>query len=313
MTTGQTQRRAEVRDRIQLALPRMTGSMARVAQVVLDEPTAVVDLTINELAERAGVSAPTISRFCQQIGYSGFTQFRVRMAAEIGVRHDDHLRRNGTAGEATWRLDIGRALRPDDEPEAVLRAVLDADQLSLRATAELVDLEAMLALAERIFGCRHLDVYGIGGSSLPAIDFVGRLYRLGLNAHAFTDVHEGLSSAVLLPENSVAIAISVGGETDDTVAMLAAAKSSGAHAVALTGRDDSPLSRVADQHLQCAVAIPFAEPDYLSTRYGQLFLLDLLYLLITQRDFTAATERLRRSREVVRRRVGTPAMKGAPA
>ena len=48
-----------------------------------------------------------------------------------------------------------------------------------------------------------------------------RLYRIGINAHHWCEVHDGLTSAAIHDEDSVAIAISNTGRTDETIEMLA--------------------------------------------------------------------------------------------
>ena len=75
-----------------------------------------------------------------------------------------------------------------------------------------------------------------------AAELQARLYRIGINAHAWSEVHVGLTSAALLGDASVAIAISNTGRTEETIEMLALAKSSGAYAVAVTSDPASPMA-----------------------------------------------------------------------
>ena len=79
-----------------------------------------------------------------------------------------------------------------------------------------------------------------------AAELQARLYRIGVNAHAWREVHDGLTSAVLLDQESVAIGISNTGRTIETIEMLAQAKATGALTVALTSSQDSPLAGLAE-------------------------------------------------------------------
>src|SRR5690606_5776785 len=137
-----------------------------------------------------------------------------------------------------------------------------------------------------------LDVYGVGGSALTALETEARLYRIGINVHTWAEVHNGLTSAAILDSDCVAIGISNTGRTDETIQMLSVAKASGAYTVAMTGNPDSPLARIADEVLIAAAPDWYLQPADLSARHCQLFVVDLHYLLIAQSDFDRTTRLL---------------------
>src|SRR6201747_2401796 len=88
--------------RIHAALPEMPGGMAKVGTLLLQDPSLPLRLSIPQLAERAGTSAATITRFCRAIGYTGYLALRVGAAAEQGR----------SSAPETWDSDIGRAFHP---------------------------------------------------------------------------------------------------------------------------------------------------------------------------------------------------------
>ncbi|HVD21964.1 MAG TPA: MurR/RpiR family transcriptional regulator [Lapillicoccus sp.] len=270
-----------VRTRIQANVPQMSEAMTKLATLLLDEPLAPLELSITELAARAGTSAATVTRFCRLIGYAGYLPFRVGVAADAGRLRADE----------TWRVDIGRAFDPEDTPEQVLHTLAQSHQAALQATAESMDIDEVVRIAEAIATRARVDIYGIGGSAVMAREMQLRLYRIGINAHHWGEVHDGLTSAALLDEDSVAIAISNTGRTVETIEMLAQAKSSGAFTLAITSNADSPLAALADVHLVTVAPDVYLQPDDLSAKHAQLFALDLLYLIVAQRNFprTATT------------------------
>jgi len=268
--------------RIQANLPQMSTAMAKIAALLLENPTAPLELSITELAENAGTSAATVTRFCRLIGYAGYVPFRVAVAADLG---------RGDA-QASWREDIGRSFNPDDPPNEVMRTLLNAHSMSLQTTAGLVDLIQIGRIAQAISVCRHLDIYGVGGSALMASEMQARLYRIGINTHFWAEVHGGLTSAAVQSGESVAIGISNTGRTEETIQMLSQAKSSGAYTIALTNSADSPLARIADEHIVTASPEHYLQPDDLSAKHSQLFVLDLLYLLIAQLNFSRTATKL---------------------
>jgi DNA-binding MurR/RpiR family transcriptional regulator len=264
-----------VLDRIKTYQSQMPATMAKIAAVLIETPRAPLDLSITELAERAGTSAASITRFCRMIGYAGYSPLRVGIAQELG---------RGDA-QAAWFADIGRSFGPHDAPEEMRQTLLNTHVRSLQTTAGLLDLPTALRVAEAIGKSRHVDVYGVGGSALTALEVEARLYRIGINVHPWSEVHNGLTSAAILDRNCVAIGISNTGRTDETIQMLTVAKAAGARTVAITGNPESPLAKVAEDVLIAASPDGYLQPADLSARHCQLFVVDFLYLLIAQLNF----------------------------
>ncbi len=278
-----------VLDRIETYQSQMPATMAKIAAVLMDDPKAPLNLSITDLAGRAGTSAASVTRFCRMIGYAGYGQLRVGIAEDVG--------RGGS--KAAWIADIGRSFGPDDPPEQVRTVLLNTHTLSLKTTAGMLDLDAAVRVAQAIGGARHVDVYGVGGSSLTALETQHRLYRIGINVHTWAEVHNGLTSAAILDATCVAVGISNTGRTDETIQMLSAAKTAGAYTVAITGNPESPLARMADDVLIAASSNGYLQPADLSARHSQLFVVDFLYLLIAQANFERTTRLLAASAAAV--------------
>ena len=278
-----------VGSRIQTNMPQMSAAMLKIATLLLEHPSAPLELSITELAEKAGTSAATVTRFCRLIGYAGYVPFRVGVAADAGR----------SSAQETWRADIGRAFDPHDTPSEVLRTLTKSHTFALQATADQIDVAQVAQLAEAIATCNHVDIYGIGGSAGMAEEMQSRLYRIGINTHSWSEVHVGLTSAALQSEDSVAIAISNTGRTEETIQMLSEAKSAGAYTVALTNNPESPLASIADTHVITYAPDEYLQPDDLSAKHAQLFVLDLLYLLVAQQNFAQTTTMLAASATAV--------------
>lgn len=260
----------------------MPTAMSKIADVITEHPAAPIELTITELADRAGTSPATVTRFCRALGFDGYTQFRVGVASEIG-RGDAH---------ESWHADMGAEFGSEDEPSKVLQTLVGLHTENLRNTADRLDLDNVLRVADAITASTHVDIYGVGGSGFIAREFQGRLYRIGINAHAWSDVHDGLTSAVIQNSRSVAIGVSSTGRTEETVQMLSQARAAGAFTVAITYDVDSWLAGIADVSLATTEPAAYMRPDDLSVKHSQLLVLDLLYVLVAQQTFGVASTHL---------------------
>ena len=250
----------------------MPAGVAKIAAVLIDDPRAPLTLSITALAKRAGTSAATVTRFSRLVGYASFSELRVGVAEDVGRGSSD----------AAWSADISRSFGPDDPPEEICTALFNTHLRSLQTTANLIDLPTALRVAEIVVRSRHLDIYGVGGSALTALEAKARLYRIGVGVQAWSEIHDGLTSAAILDRECVAIGISNTGHTEETIQMLTVAKAAGAHTVAITANPDSPLAKLAHDSLIAASPNGYLQPADLSARHSQLFVVDLLYLLIAQ-------------------------------
>jgi len=266
----------------------MSAAMAKIGALLLENPAAPLELSITELAQRAGTSPATVTRFCRLIGYAGYPPLRVGAAADLG-----------RSSAATWKADIGRAFDPGDSALEVLTSLVSSHTAALQSTATQLDHAAAGQAAAAIARSEHIDIYGIGGSAGLASELQARLYRIGLNAHVWSEVHEGLTSAAIQGPGTVAIGVSNTGRTGETIEMLALARSTGALAVAITGNPESPLASIADHHLTAYAPDAYLQPDDLSAKHAQLLAIDLLYLLVAQQDFSRTTTMLAASAAAV--------------
>ncbi len=264
--------------RVRATQAELPGALQRVAHVVLTDPSAAARATIVELAERSGTSPATVTRFCRALGFDGYAELRLSIAAETGR----------AARAAGWTVDIGREILPTDPLDRVLAQIIAADTRALQDTSGRLDLDAVDRAATAMSEANRVDIYGIGGSALVGAELQLCLHRIGIPSWAWTEVHNGLASSALLGEGDVALGISNSGQTRETIEMLAEAGSHGATTVALTSYPESPLADVADLVLLTSTHETTFRPDALSARHPQLVVLDLVYVAIAQRTHERA-------------------------
>jgi len=273
---------------VRAKLPEFTGALKRVADQVLTDPAGAARATIVELAERSGTSPATVTRFCRALGFEGYAELRLGIAAETG-----------RARAAGWTVDIGREIEPGDPLEKVLQQIMAADTRAMHDTAGLLDLGEVERAADAIAGATRVNIFGASGSALVGEEMQFSLHRIGVAAWAWTDVHNGLASAALLRAGDVALGVSHSGQTRETIEMLAEAGSHGATTVALTSFPRSPLAELSDIVLLTATQATTFRPDALSARHPQLVVLDLLYIAVAQRTHDRAHAAFQRTAQAV--------------
>ncbi|MGO4816400.1 SIS domain-containing protein, partial [Cupriavidus sp. 2MCAB6] len=108
--------------------------------------------------------------------------------------------------------------------------------------------------AAAISKARRIDCLGTGATShFLAQDLQARLFRLGLNANAFSDAHFQLVAAATLTSEDVLVAISFVGRMPALLRAVEVGKARGATIIALA-QGGTPLAQLAD------VALPLDVP-----------------------------------------------------
>nr|RZI34736.1 HTH-type transcriptional regulator MurR [Cryobacterium sp. SO1] len=255
--------------RLSAMLPGLTPAEARIGRVLLSDTTGASALTVNELADRASTSTASVVRTARRLGFDGYPQLRLALAAQGGAKHE-------TA------VPVGADIEDGDGIGVVLTKLAAFEAEQLRATAELVDLVALAKVIDLIRGARRIDVYGIGASGLVAEDLTAKLNRVGLFARAYTEYDAAMVSASLLGPDDVAIGVSHAGENPGTVAPLHSARSTGAGTVAITAATRSRLAAQA-QHVLVTAGREFGfRSAAMASRTGQLLLVDAIFVGVAQ-------------------------------
>ncbi len=271
---------------ISALLPSLTPAAARIAQLVHDDPARVSRMSISELSEAAGTSESTIVRTARTLGFPGYSQLRLALAV-AGAREVD--------SKPTLAADIEQ----DDSLDVVVAKLAAAEQDALRATVGQLDADVLESVVEAISSARRVAVLGVGVSGLVATDLWQKLHRIGVMCHVHTELHQALTSAVLLGPDDVAVAISHSGQTADVLDPVRRAKKNGARTVALTSRPRSPLARIADHTLLSAGREEPLRPGAMASRTSQLLVADCVFIGVAQRRYDSALPALRLTYEAV--------------
>ena len=277
--------------RVRAILPSLSPAQSRIVRIIESDPAGAAALTVDKLAERASTSAATVVRAARSLGFEGYPQLRLALAAHGGLVQ---------SGDG---VPLGADIADGDPAGVVLAKLAAFESEQIRATAELVDpavLEKVVALMRT---ARRIDVYGVGASGLVAQDLTQKLSRIGLDCRAHADHDAAMVSACLLGPLDLAIGISHSGENAGTVKPLALAREVGAATVAITGAPRSPLGHQGEHVLATAGREFGFRSAAMASRTGQLLVVDAIFIGIAQ-SMPGALSALQRTYEAMSSRPG---------
>ncbi|MEH5143193.1 MurR/RpiR family transcriptional regulator [Enterobacter cloacae] len=262
-------------------LGAMQNSMTRVgksiAQYVIASPLKVTQLSIADLSKEVNAGEASVIRFCRQLGYRGFQNFKMELAIELAMTDTDD---NSTLLEAE--------IQKMDDAHTIGLKLQGAISTVLSETLNLLDMEQVERVVEALHTCNSAYIFGVGASGVTAEEMKHKLMRIGLRVDALTNNHFMYMQAALLKAGDVAIGISHSGHSPETTHALNLASQAGATTVALTHNLGSPLSKTADITLINGNRQGRLQGDSIGTKIAQLFVLDLIYTLLVQKNPEAA-------------------------
>jgi DNA-binding MurR/RpiR family transcriptional regulator len=282
--------RVSIQTNIQAHLDSYPPSVRRIADAVLSRPQIALELTISELAHSCDTSETSVVRFCRALGFSGYSPFKLQMAAELATETAQR------GGDAPYGSDI---LASDSLGDMV--AKISASELfGIQETASSLDLAALQAVIDYVLAAPQTLVFGIGASNASALDLAQKLQRVGRIALGNHDAHNALTSAALLRAGDVAIGFSHSGRTREAVEFLRVARRAGASTVAVTNVQDSLLSKHADVTLRTAVRETTFRSGAMASRIAQLTVVDYIFVGVARANYDTSIQALRLTRESLR-------------
>jgi RpiR family carbohydrate utilization transcriptional regulator len=236
-------------------------------------------MTTAALAARAGVSEPTVNRFCTGLGLKGFPDFKLQLAAEL----------------ARQQPRVAPDIEPGDSSSQVIAKLFEATRASLDTVQAGLDDRAVEATVHVLAAARSISLCGLGASASVAIDAQHKLMRFGVPATAYTDVINQRVLTANLQSDDCVICISYTGRTRAMIDFAALASDSGATVVGIT----APGSPVAE-HCKLVLSVEGGEDTELFTpmtsRLAQLVVIDILctrWALLRGNDYSQHLARMK--------------------
>jgi len=253
----------DLRERIRAARPSLSPAERQVADWVLRQPGTVLSLPVAAIAREAGVSQPTVIRFCRSMGCHGLSDFKLRLAQGNVAR------------------DTAPARIASPSGTRVLQNAID----SLTTLQDRFDPRTLDAAVALVDSAHRIDLYGFGSSGVVALDAQTKFFRYGIPANAYSDPYLVSMSLNVLQAGDVVIAISKSGALPELQTAVERVRELGVHVIAVTA-PDSPLAALADVVLPANVDDAVADRSMVA-RLLHLALLDALVLEVALRKGSA--------------------------
>lgn len=262
---------------IRNTINQLTQTEQKIASFVLACPDEVTHMTANELATRCETVASAIIRFCKSIGVDGFSKLKILLAKELGSEtHNEKL----------------PAFNKEDDTETVFRKVFNSGIRTLSDTLGMLDFKNINEIAKKICNAKRIFVFGIGTSSVIAIDASYRFSQFGFQAYAYTDVLFMNVMASNMTCDDVAIGVSHSGTTKVVIDAMRHAKDAGAITIAISSFAKSILCNENDYKISVYADEKNYPVEAVSARMAHMCIIDALMMTLATMKYDDFSEHI---------------------
>ena len=265
--------------KIHNAFDTLTETEKRIADYILEFPEEASLMTAKELSGVCGTVPSAVNRLCNSLGVAGFAKLKISLATEVAQKGEE----NEMA-----------AFDPDDTTEMIFKKVFNSGTQTLQNTYKMLDFSKVERIAKKLATARRVFIFGVGTSSVIAVDAAYRFSQLAVEAYAYTDILQMGVMAKNMRRGDVALGISHSGATKAVVDAMRYAKEAGAVTVALTSFEKSLLYTESD----FAVSVYADEKNYpieaVSARVAHLSVIDAIMLTIASYNYDNYLERIKK-------------------
>ncbi|NMF98175.1 glucokinase [Aromatoleum toluolicum] len=246
-------------EKVRAALPNLSKAEQRVARLLLEQPRSFVNDPVADIAHHADVSQPTVIRFCRTMGFTGLSDFRLKLASgltgTVPVRHSQ-VKADDAAPDLSAKV-------LDNTVSAILR---------LRDGLDPAAVERAIGLLQK---AARIEFYGAGNSSVVALDGQYKFFRFRIPAVAYADPRLEAMAAELLGPGDVVVAISSSGRLPELLHAVDLALAAGAAVISITA-SHSPLAKKATVNLAVDHSEDITTHLSMISRILHLLMLDVL-------------------------------------
>ncbi|NLW15145.1 MAG: MurR/RpiR family transcriptional regulator [Erysipelothrix sp.] len=272
--------------KIKERMPSYTEGERRIAKYIIDHKEDVIGESSQVVAEKTKTSASSVVRFSKRLGYVGFTDLNLAIAADKELPEIDLLE---------------TIIVSNDDVHTMVQKAKHANQNTLSKTYKLLDERKLESSIEALTQADNIFIVGLGGSSIVAQDLYHKLTRINKKCTYTQDFHMLLTSLTFISKEDVSIAFSYSGETYEANLAQKQAKSKGATTVSITSNPRSSITKYSDYVL----VIPQEEKELrlgsIASRFALLAISDLLYFGLAKNNLDKILDNLESSRELLKK------------
>lgn len=276
------------KSRIEAMRKDLTAAEEKAADYIITNPQAALKMSINELAQASKTSAATVSRLVKTLKIASYTAMKVMLSHDVATQDE--------ADSKDMQLDIDA----NESFESITNKLIKNETENLNQTQSVLNKEICAKVVTQLEETSQIYVYGVGASSLAALNVYQKWTRIGCNVTYEKDFHVLLTQMASARKNSTLWLISNSGETPECLYLADQARQQDLLVITLTMFSQNSLQKMADLALTtCKPNEPDVRVGATNSIAGQFYVINVLFYLYFSRNFQPSAKAIENSRQML--------------
>lgn len=254
-------------------LNKLTDTEIQIVNYLLAFPHEIEKISSRQLAELTYTSPAAVVRICQKLGFSGYTEFKIKYLQEINQTpaFDQVERRN--------------PITADDSIHSIMNKVAALEMTAIEETKKGLDLNQLKRVGDLINQATCLDFYAFDNNLHLAKHAASHFLYAGKPSVVHDGSNAQFMQAIASTEDHVAIIISRTGENIKLQRIAKVLHDKGIPLIVLTESKNSTLAKLSTEHLYVYNVHRFTDMGTILFQTSAQYVFDLLFAILFSKNY----------------------------
>ncbi|MDY4815382.1 MAG: MurR/RpiR family transcriptional regulator [Turicibacter bilis] len=252
---------------------KLTSTEQGIVNYILTYPEELEKISSRQLAELTYTSPATVVRICQKLGFSGYSEFKIKYLQEVNqTPMMDQINRTNP-------------ITSEDSLHRIVNKVAALEITAIEQTKKGIDLDQLNRVSELLNQATCIDFYAFDNNLHLAKNACSHFLYAGKQAVIHDSSNAQFMQAFASVEGHVAIIISRTGENPMLYRIANVLRERKIPLLVLTESRHSSLAKISTEHLYLYNVHRFTDMGTILFQTSVQYLFDLLFAILFSRNF----------------------------
>ena len=252
---------------------KLTSTEQGIVNYILTNPEELEKISSRQLAELTYTSPATVVRICQKLGFSGYSEFKIKYLQEVNqTPMMDQINRTNP-------------ITSEDSLHRIVNKVAALEITAIEQTKKGIDLDQLNRVSELLNQATCIDFYAFDNNLHLAKNACSHFLYAGKQAIIHDSSNAQFMQAFASVEGHVAIIISRTGENPMLYRIATILCEKKIPLLVLTESRHSSLAKISTEHLYLYNVHRFTDMGTILFQTSVQYLFDLLFAILFSRNF----------------------------